>query len=47
MALASIKRLGVVISPGSKDIVAFTFAGASVGLDLDTTNWSRLKNRKN
>ena len=45
MALdSSIKRLSVVVSPRSKDIVAFAFAGSSVGLDLDTTDRLKCRN---
>jgi hypothetical protein len=38
VVFSSIKWLGVVISPGGEHIIALALAGASVGLDLDTTN---------
>ena len=43
MVFSSVEGLSVVITPGGEHLIALTLAGASVGLDLDTTN--RLENR--
>ena len=38
MIFARVQGLRVVVTPGGKHLIAIALAGASVGLDLDTTN---------
>ena len=44
---SSVAGLGVVISPGGKHLISLALAGASVGLDLYTTNGLEIENLDN
>ena len=44
---SSVEGLGVVVSPGGKHIISLALAGASVGLDLYSTNGLEIENLDN